>query len=436
VLNMAENFDALKAHLEAAGVALDADVVARAVRAKDRLTELATATKVKLMPAMIDLAPALADALEALPPMATYFAQLVTDFRDFFEISKAGKMRAAQEDLVASLDAYQAAVQKFQTAVALPLGPLRDRVEGALLRSIEEAESRYNAAKAALSELENAPVIVAGGGQGDQLAGLREQAAAIRETVKPALETYVEQIRLYNVMAEKHLLSPAELVRAQELAAAAFDRATKSAKETTTTGQELAQSLGGEAATAVNTFAATLASALSGGEADFKTFAAAVIGDIGRIITRLMILSALRPLAGKIFGADSGITKALGGATGNAQGNAFVGGRIQALANGGILDQPTYFGLANGSIAVAGEVPTQSEAVLPLTRTHSGRLGVAAVGGGGFAPTVNISVDASGQREPQEIGEAVASETRRQLAELWNLQAQNAMRYGGALNPA
>jgi hypothetical protein len=68
---------------------------------------------------------------------------------------------------------------------------------------------------------------------------------------------------------------------------------------------------------------------------------------------------------------------------GSAAGNAWSGPGVLAMARGGILGAPTFFNAGGGTLGVAGEAGP--EAVVPLQRTASGDLGVAA------APvTVNV----------------------------------------------
>jgi len=71
---------------------------------------------------------------------------------------------------------------------------------------------------------------------------------------------------------------------------------------------------------------------------------------------------------------------------GNADGNAFQGGNVLAFANGGIINRPTLFPMAQG-MGLMGEAGP--EAVMPLTRTAGGKLGVEASGGGNH---VNINI--------------------------------------------
>jgi len=62
-----------------------------------------------------------------------------------------------------------------------------------------------------------------------------------------------------------------------------------------------------------------------------------------------------------------------------AKGSVFSRNRVYPLKDGGVLDRPVMFPLASGA-AIAGEAGP--EAVMPLTRTANGKLGVEATGGG------------------------------------------------------
>ena len=65
-----------------------------------------------------------------------------------------------------------------------------------------------------------------------------------------------------------------------------------------------------------------------------------------------------------------------------ALGGAWSGG-VQMFADGGaftnsVVSKPMAFGMANGNMGIAGEAGP--EAIMPLTRTSSGKLGVMAMG--------------------------------------------------------
>ena len=78
---------------------------------------------------------------------------------------------------------------------------------------------------------------------------------------------------------------------------------------------------------------------------------------------------------GSAGGGEGGWFAAIASIFASAKGNAFVNGQpVQAFANGGILDRPTFFGMAGGRIGVGGEAGT--EAILPLHRGPDGKLGI------------------------------------------------------------
>jgi len=94
----------------------------------------------------------------------------------------------------------------------------------------------------------------------------------------------------------------------------------------------------------------------------------------------------------------------LGGVSGllmpSAKGNVFTGPGISAYS-GQIVSKPTLFPFAKG-IGLMGEAG--AEAVVPLTRTPSGRLGVESVGGyKQSAPVINVQVvnQTSAKANPQ-----------------------------------
>ena len=74
-----------------------------------------------------------------------------------------------------------------------------------------------------------------------------------------------------------------------------------------------------------------------------------------------------------------------------ADGGVFQQGKITPFAYGGVVSKPTLFPMANGA-GLMGEAGP--EAIMPLRRDRSGRLGVEAVSGG--VGNVVVNVDASG----------------------------------------
>lgn len=154
----------------------------------------------------------------------------------------------------------------------------------------------------------------------------------------------------------------------------------------------------------------TLTNFVMTGKLQFKDFARSVISDLTRIMIRQQIVA---PLAGAFK------LHANGGAYGYA-------GEVSAFADGGaftngIYSQPTPFAFAKGGgfgLGVMGEAGP--EAIMPLKRDSSGRLGVVAQGGAsGGAVTVNVTVNAesgqssvSGSGSGAELGRMIGSKVR------------------------
>lgn len=136
------------------------------------------------------------------------------------------------------------------------------------------------------------------------------------------------------------------------------------------------------------------------GKFSFSNFANSIIADMVRMQARAAMAqvtsSAVNFLGSYFGGAGSGYGQtpsqaAVGadinsaGMGGFAKGGAFGSSGLHAFANGGtftnqIFSEPTFFKFANGSkFGVMGEAG--DEAVMPLARDSSGRLGVRSQGG-------------------------------------------------------
>ncbi|MDE2690203.1 MAG: hypothetical protein OXI49_06770 [Acidobacteriota bacterium] len=107
----------------------------------------------------------------------------------------------------------------------------------------------------------------------------------------------------------------------------------------------------------------------------------------------------------------------------------------QAYAYGGIVDSPTFFS-HRGGLGLAGEAGP--EAILPLRRLSSGRLGVEAVGGRGdviFSPSIHVTVETPAGGDAHGFGSEVGLRIRRELEPLIRDVMVNERRPGGVLNP-
>lgn len=134
------------------------------------------------------------------------------------------------------------------------------------------------------------------------------------------------------------------------------------------------------------------------GKLSFASFAQGVISDLIRIQARAA-MSGIATGIGQYFGvggygsATEGSSNFIGppAALANANGNAFSGGNVIPFANGGVVSSPTLFPMANGGTGLMGE--RGQEAVMPLTRDSSGKLGVKSLGAQTSGNIINISVN-------------------------------------------
>jgi phage-related minor tail protein len=113
-----------------------------------------------------------------------------------------------------------------------------------------------------------------------------------------------------------------------------------------------------------------------------------VIRSLGLSLSRMVLSATFKPLEqgiGRLF------TSLLSGgaALGFAKGGVLQRGTPIPFAKGGVIAAPIAFPLTGGRTGLAGE--RGAEAIMPLTRTADGRLGVAAAGSGRTNITINIA---------------------------------------------
>ena len=189
--------------------------------------------------------------------------------------------------------------------------------------------------------------------------------------------------------------------------------------------QNLGQSLGNTAVSAVNGLSDAFVNFAATGKASFSEFARSVLLDLSRIFARFAILQAIGfVLPGLNFGGGGGggglsnlnapasINNPLGIL--NAKGNVFAANGIVPYAMGGIIDKPTIFPFAKG-IGLMGEAGP--EAIMPLKRGADGKLGVA----GGGTTNVVVNVDAKGSNvqgdntQGAALGRAISTAVQAEL---------------------
>ena len=141
-----------------------------------------------------------------------------------------------------------------------------------------------------------------------------------------------------------------------------------------------------------SSFSSTLNDALYGGKITFASIGTSFENMITKMIIETKIIKPFlksiglgSDLASNTMGMTSDQIASTAWAdsstiamTSNAKGNAFLGGSVVPFATGGIVTRPTFFPMSNGGTGLMGE--DGAEAVMPLTRTSNGKLGVQVTG--------------------------------------------------------
>ena len=123
--------------------------------------------------------------------------------------------------------------------------------------------------------------------------------------------------------------------------------------------------------------AQSLAKAFSTAVTTGKSFDA-TLQTITQSLVKMLVSAGTQPITQGLTGLLSGAFAA----TSNA---------VTPFAEGGIVSQPTYFGMGGGT-GLMGE--KGAEAIMPLSRGPDGRLGIASKGGGGPV-SINVHIATS-----------------------------------------
>nr|DAT58478.1 MAG TPA: minor tail protein [Caudoviricetes sp.] len=162
----------------------------------------------------------------------------------------------------------------------------------------------------------------------------------------------------------------------------------------------------------------------------FREMTVSILQDLSKIYMRMATMKLVNYVGSYLFGG-SGVSTA-GGSIGGmfataAHGRVFNSSGLVAFARGGVVSSPTYFGF-NGGRGLMGE--QGSEAVMPLTRTANGNLGVQVQGMGGGtvvnAPvSVSVTVNSDGStesgvnaNEAKQLGEAIRNTVVEQVTRM------------------
>lgn len=197
----------------------------------------------------------------------------------------------------------------------------------------------------------------------------------------------------------------AKLKELRELSKTVGGKIVLSLKEAYKAATDLGTNLGNLAVSGVDSLADAFTQLATTGKASFADLTRSILADL----TKIFIKAALFKFLDIAF-PGLGLSK-------SANGNVFAQNGIQKFAYGGIVNKPTIFPFANG-MGLMGEAGP--EAIMPLKRDASGKLGVIASGGG--STNVVVNVDASGnsnvqsdQGQGKQLGLAVSAAVQAEL---------------------
>jgi lambda family phage tail tape measure protein len=246
----------------------------------------------------------------------------------------------------------------------------------------------------------------------DKISQLRQQRASA--TTEIAREEIGQEIQLQQQALQTELSNYDTHIQRMNDARGSFtagaNRAWKEYQDSAANVSAMSQQLFSNAFSGMED---SLVSFVVNGKASFKEFANSVISDIARILARQALVGIGTSLAGSLFSAGIGAASgSVAGAAGSSAGGLGISSDFHAYAKGGVpggstisdyrngvYDSPQFFKFAKGA-GVFGEAGP--EAIMPLTRSSDGSLGVRMVGGASntasvaAAPQVNVYIQSDG----------------------------------------
>lgn len=212
----------------------------------------------------------------------------------------------------------------------------------------------------------------------DQIKAFDELLSKVQELrqqldpTEAALAAYRQSFELLNQALAEGAISQEEYSRLLAQLSNDLEKVGEEIPEITKETDVLNQALGDSLARGLEGASDAFIDFALTGKQSVGDMAQSIIADLSKVILRAQLLKALTGTSvGNLIGLEA------------ANGAVFDrGGNVQPFAKGGIVTQPTIFPFANGT-GLMGEAGP--EAIMPLSRDSSGRLGVT-----GSPTTVNV----------------------------------------------
>ena len=181
------------------------------------------------------------------------------------------------------------------------------------------------------------------------------------------------------------------------------------------------------------------------GSTSFRDMTVSILSDLSKLLIKMALVAAVKAALEGMSGSSTGWVAQLGNmgmSAFNATGGAYGDG-VKYFANGGtftnsIVSSATMF-KSGGMLGVMGEAGP--EAILPLTRTSSGNLGVETTGmgggGGGVNAPVTVIVNVNSDGSSDEQSQTDSAAQGRQLGNMITAKVKDVigqeMRPGGSI---
>lgn len=289
----------------------------------------------------------------------------------------------AQKNLYRGLEDNSKAAEKFSDRIAKLREKLNELTFGQIGTSELGAFNERYSAGAEKVTAQQATVLRGIYAQIDAQKALNEENKSI-ESLNASYDSYGTKLqKIYDEQLKIYELQEAGRI-SQEKANTLISGTQKAIDDLNGGGLKLARTMEQAFGQAIQQGVAGLVDVFFEANQSFSQFAANFLTQIAKMITQMMLLKAIEGgLNAWGFGSSSAASSGPVGPVinPNAKGNAFYNG-IQKFANGGaftnsIVSRPTMFaygGAFGGKAGVMGEAGP--EAIMPLKRDASGRLGV------------------------------------------------------------
>lgn len=233
-----------------------------------------------------------------------------------------------------------------------------------------------------------------------------EQALLIQARIREDMQRTIE--------LEKQRQKPEDFAAGWQQA---FEQYAKAATDAGAIGAQAFQQTVSMMENAITQFVTT-------GKLGFKEFLASFLKMIAGILAKWAVLNVLSYATGGGPVPLSAMFK------GFAKGGVVQNG-VQKFAKGGIVTSPTTFPMAGGKTGLMGEAGT--EAIMPVTRTRNGDLGVNAKGLGGTNITIHQTMQVNGDIDSPERQAKIQREWALQTKAIVKQTLVDEKRRGGVL---